>query len=52
MANCTKCAKEIKKYEKYYVCDRCGNQFCKMHGNLGSSCSKCSGGKLEERELR
>lgn len=51
-ATCDKCGKEIKKYDRVYVCDRCGARFCKYCGTHRGSCKKCSSGKLDEREMR
>jgi DNA-directed RNA polymerase subunit RPC12/RpoP len=49
---CDKCDKEIRRYEKFYVCDRCGKRFCRMHGRAGEKCKECHKGLLEQRENR
>jgi len=49
---CDKCNKDIKKGEKFFVCDSCGRRFCISCGYDNKSCTYCvvgKGGKLHQK---
>ena len=44
---CIQCGSTEKAGQYFYVCDRCGSQFCNSCGSRGKRCPKCNKGFLK-----
>jgi len=43
---CTSCGKTEQSDKQFFVCKKCGAQFCSDHGHAGKKCPKNCGGFL------